>query len=69
MAAGNRNAKGRPTDIVFHYGAAAFSPGYCGQKAPGVVTGLDFSTGPVTCRRCIAKMKRNRIPMVLAESP
>ncbi len=53
MAAGDRNSKGKPTDVVVHYNVSSRTP-FCGTKNWGYATA---NKDEVTCLKCLKKLK------------
>lgn len=55
MAAGDRNIKDKPNDIVQHFGRfTGVLPALCNQKGAGYITP---DINQVTCIKCINKLK------------
>lgn len=55
MAAGDRNKKGKATDVVIHYKVRLLSEEVsCGTKGWGYATA---NLEEVTCLKCLAKQK------------
>ncbi len=53
MSAGDRNDKGKATDVVRHYHRDGVDEVFCGQKNVGYSTN---AIEDISCKKCIAKL-------------
>lgn len=60
MATGDRNKSGKATDGVFHYSSHPGYPPLCGTKNWTVTTNGEERHGPVTCKKCLKKLKQTK---------
>lgn len=62
MAVGNRNQKGRPTDLVRHAPKEGSMWALCGCKRPVIFSDVKWNGNAeeawgITCKNCIKKLK------------